>query len=251
MIGIIKTFLEEKQYGFIQGNDHKDYFFHQSNVLNKHTHTICEGTQVSFEQKATPKGYSAIKITICTDTTDIYYTIPDTTYVSKSNSIKGWEIIELSNWIVQGTARSSPDDAKSIMLQRAKELSANCVLNMEYSKTTGSEPGTGKGTYYYTIHHFNGRLANIAKKSLSCNVTKDDLIHINKNAVKLKKTLIQQTNSAKEKRMIFWAILLIIVGVILISEKEASFFIIIPILVIGYKLSHVTNYDSWLQEIHL
>lgn len=43
MQGTIKTSLPEKQYGFIKGDDGKDYFFHESQFKDKtHIGKLCE-----------------------------------------------------------------------------------------------------------------------------------------------------------------------------------------------------------------
>ncbi len=60
MKGIIKTYLSEKKYGFIKGDDGKDYFFHVNEFRDKqHISNICEEAFVTFDQQATPKGYKA------------------------------------------------------------------------------------------------------------------------------------------------------------------------------------------------
>jgi cold shock CspA family protein len=64
-IGVIKTYLPEKKYGFIKGDDGKDYFFHQNAFKDKkQIAMISEEAYVSFDQKATPKGYRAVDITL-------------------------------------------------------------------------------------------------------------------------------------------------------------------------------------------
>ena len=248
MTGIIKTYLNDKNYGFIKGDDQKDYFFHKS-CINKHDlEKICDGALVSFEQKATPKGYNAIKILI-NSTSDIKYSTPEKIYTSKNNSVKGWEVLDISNWIVHGSSRNSPDEAKNDMLHGINLVRANTALNMQYYKTTGSEPGTGKGTYYYTIHNFRGRPANIGKKSLAGQFSHNDLVGINNHAKKLKTELITKTNEAKNKRLVFWMILLSIIGLSWIIQKDIAIFVSTGLIVLGFFLSHATDYDSWLEEL--
>ncbi len=161
MTGILKSYSNEKEYGFIKGNDNNDYFFHIKSLKNRQDiSSLCTGVTLSFDQKVTPKGYSAINIVV-DNKISIGYSIPDTVYTSKSGEVKGWEIVETSKWVIHGSSRLSPDDAKNMMLIRANKIGANCVIYMDYYKTTGSELGTGKGTYYYSIHNFRGRAVNI------------------------------------------------------------------------------------------
>jgi cold shock CspA family protein len=43
MKGTIKTYLPEKQYGFIKGDDGKDYFFHESEFrVKSNIGKLCE-----------------------------------------------------------------------------------------------------------------------------------------------------------------------------------------------------------------
>ncbi len=247
MTGIIKTYISDKNYGFIKGDNGKDYFFHKKNIKKNDLNKICDGALVSFDEKATPKGYNAIKISI--NSSSAKYNIPDTIYTSKQNNIKGWEVIDVANWIVHGSSRNSPDEAKNDMLEGIKLLEANAALNIQYYKTTGSEPGTGSGTYYYTIHNFKGQPANIGKKSLTGKFSKNDLSGINERAKELKKHLISKTNEAKNKRLIFWLILFFIIILTWILKKDIAIFVSVGLLFLGFILSHATNYDSWLEEI--
>lgn len=247
MTGTIKTYLTDKNYGFIKGDDKKDYFFHKSSINNHDLEKICDGALVTFDQKATPKGYNAIKILI-NSASNINYKTPDEIYTSKNTNIKGWDNICVSNWIIHGSSRNSPDEAKRDMLDGVSLVGANTILNMEYYKTTGSEAGTGNGTYHYTIHNFRGRPANIGKKSLDGQYSKNDLSRINETAKALKKRLIIKTDEAKNKRLIFWIVILFMAGLSWIVKKDIAIFISGGLIFLGFILSHATDYDSWLEE---
>lgn len=250
MRGIVKTYLSEKQYGFIKGDDGKDYFFHNSAFTNKNDfNKLCEGVYLQFEQKATPKGYSAVQIKLVEQNIIIGYEVPNEVYTSKNTDIKGWEVIELSNWIVHGSSRNSPDSAKEDIIDGAELVGANTILNMQYYKTTGSEPGTGKGTHYYTIHNFRGRAANIAKKSPNGQYKIDDLRKINSNAKALKMRLVYKTTSGKNKRMLFWLVIFILISILWIFKKDIAIIGTIGLIILAFFLSHATDYDSWLEEI--
>ena len=63
MIGTVTSYLSDKNYGFIKGEDGKDYFFHGSSLKDKNDiNKLCEDLILEFEQKATPKGYSAVNM---------------------------------------------------------------------------------------------------------------------------------------------------------------------------------------------
>jgi len=257
LTGIVKTCLHDKQYGFIHGSDGKDYYFRYSNLTNKEDILrICENIPVSFNQKATPKGYTAVDISVDKNI-KISYIIPDSIYASKDPAIKGWDTIELSNWIVYGSSRNSPDSAKNEMIDNAKRIGANSIVSVEYFKTTGSEPGTGKGTHHYTIHNFRGRAVNIGKKSPNGKYSQEELITIDKTAGPLKAKLAAQTKllqtNAKNNIILY---LMIILGLIALAANFNSLMslsligIAILAIMIFFNFSDLNkSHDSWLQPI--
>ena len=57
MEGTVKFYNQEKSFGFITGDDGKDYFFHQSGI--EPDNTVREGNKVSFEVVEGDKGPKA------------------------------------------------------------------------------------------------------------------------------------------------------------------------------------------------
>ena len=52
MTGILKSYSNEKEYGFIKGNDNNDYFFHIKYLKNRQDiSSLCTGVTLSFDQK--------------------------------------------------------------------------------------------------------------------------------------------------------------------------------------------------------
>lgn len=185
MQGTIKTYLPEKHYGFIKGQDGKDYFFHESAFADKgDIHSLAEGVLIDFDQKATPKGYQAIKCKVLTKLDDMCYITPDKFLTTKSAQIKGWEMIEMGGWVVSGTSAESPDAAKDEAIAYAKQVGANALVELRYGKSTGSQPSdSGKGTYYFSIHHFRGRIATVARRHADGKQTLDSLQGLNQRAL--------------------------------------------------------------------
>jgi cold shock CspA family protein len=251
--GIIKSYLSEKQYGFIKGDDGKDYFFHQNSLKNKQDiDKLCEGLYLEFDQEATPKGYSATKISLLDKDIILKYEIPDDIYTSNSSHIKGWNIIENSNWLVIGSSRNSPDSAKADLKSKAKPIGANSLINVKYIKTTGSEAGTGRGTHYYTIHNFKGQAVNIAKKSSYGKYNLSDFKNINIQADKLKNKLVKQTESSQNFKLTLWGVLIVFIIILWVSQsKNQPIPIIVTgvLIVIGFIFIRSHNYDDWLHKM--
>jgi cold shock CspA family protein len=246
MNGTIKTFLPDKGYGFINGTDGKDYFFHVSAILNSEKqHCVCEEADVVFEGKATPKGFKAvdIKILACDE---IKYSVPEEFITTSEYGIKNWEIVEKGAWIIHGTSEHSPDDAKRILIKRANSIGANAVIELTYYKTTSSRASNrGSGTYYFTVHNYIARAVTVAKKSNRGIYKIDDLLGLNERASILKSELITKTKMSRLGQISLLSILFFII-LMLLDENNSGVMIVI-LLLIGYFLGRHTDYDSWLE----
>ena len=58
MKGKIKFYKRDKKWGFIIGEDRKDYFFHKNDIINT-TGLVKDDTNVRFEIVQGPKGIKA------------------------------------------------------------------------------------------------------------------------------------------------------------------------------------------------
>jgi cold shock CspA family protein len=245
--GAIKTYLPEKGYGFIKGDDGKDYFFHISQFKDKNQASqVCEGALVEFEQVATPKGYQAKQCRLLSEEGTSRYAVPDEMISSRSAGAKGWEVIEKADWVVIGSSRNSPDDAKRDLLEGAQAVGANGVIHTEYFKTTGSEPGTGNGTYHFTIHNFQGQPVTFAKRSANGVYQKENLLGLSERAEALKKSLSAKTKASKRKRNLIW-LAIIVLSIVLWQNGQAVY--IIGLVILGFIFGRSTDYDAWLQKI--
>lgn len=63
LTGACKWFSSKKGYGFITGDDGKDYFIYFSDINMKGFKTLTEGQRVTFDTKETDRGVSAINVT--------------------------------------------------------------------------------------------------------------------------------------------------------------------------------------------
>lgn len=59
MTGIIKKLVKDKLFGFIKGENGKEYFFHKSGLKNVEYELLREGQDVTFEDTENSKGLRA------------------------------------------------------------------------------------------------------------------------------------------------------------------------------------------------
>jgi cold shock CspA family protein len=219
MKGQIKSYASEKHYGFIEGIDGKNYYFQSKDFLGKES-GICEELFVEFEQVASPRGNQAVKIAPLDEKT-VGYIAPDQFLYSETNSIKGWTVVEPSNWTVtcsSETSGASLDGVKEELKQRAKMIHANAMIDLRYSRSTGSEDSNnGNGTHYFTIHTYTARAVNVAKKNANGKLKLEDFQTINKTAEGLKADWKNQYEMERDKNkvnIIRWFKVLVPPGVI-------------------------------------
>lgn len=62
--GTVKWFDPVKGYGFITGDDGKDAFVHQSNILMKGFRFLEPGQRVGYQTEPAEKGNNAINVTV-------------------------------------------------------------------------------------------------------------------------------------------------------------------------------------------
>ena len=67
MIGHIKSFNNDKGYGFIDGKEYEDIFVHYSAINKEGYKTLMEGQCVEFTLLDTSKGYQATNVSIVND----------------------------------------------------------------------------------------------------------------------------------------------------------------------------------------
>jgi cold shock CspA family protein len=255
MQGCVSHISKEKGWGFINGTDGYKYFFHVSSLTDSTFNQLVEGTVLEFIADENDKGLVAKQIKLINLTPPETYDIRFGIQFSKSNQVADHEVIDISDWYVTGSGRGAPDNAKQQALQRAQLVGANAVLNWHYFTSVGSEPGAGKGTHHYTIHHYRGRLAIVGRKNPNGKYQKSELQGtLNKKAAIIKQRLSIKT---KKKQAIVFPLMLIgaalgaYIGHTFIADEYES----LPIaeLVSGvlcvfgiYKVSGTLDYDHWL-----
>ncbi len=95
------------------------------------------------------------------------YTLPYNIITSKTDHVRGWNILQRSEWKVHGSSRDSPDGAKKDAIEKAKRIGTGALIDFQYYKTTKNE-----GNYHYTMHHFSGRAVTVSKNVEKVNIKK-------------------------------------------------------------------------------
>lgn len=213
MKGVIKTFFSDKGYGFIKGEDKKDYFFHFNDLDDlKEAKKIVVGAQVNCYGKESHNGLSAYKISFVKveasqeSEKNTKYVVPETLYINTGSTIPGWEVLE-EGLTLTHTFRGSPSDAKALLNARAKFLGANAIFDFNFYDTTESEKGTGSGIHYFSLHHVSGVPACIAKKRSGATLSREDIIGVLSKSIEINKTLEKKVSERKQT-----AIMLFLLG---------------------------------------
>jgi cold shock CspA family protein len=156
MKGRVRSFLESKGCGFIDGEDGQSYFVHIDDV-REHT-PLAEKQEVSFEPAATPKGLRAQSVIPGVRPQAIYLN-PDRFIMTRSPSIEGHVIVKV---ICQNCWREAndPHEAREALKQYAINAGANAVVRLTLHKYSER---AGCSNYFHTMHRFYGD-AVIAKK---------------------------------------------------------------------------------------
>ena len=247
MEGTISSFLPGKGYGFLRGDDGRDYFVHRNDVIEPRA--VVEGQRVVFEESATPKGYRARRVRPVALTEAVRYALPDEVLTSRGATLKGWEVLVRSHWIVGGSSRDSSDAAMRILREHALQVGATAVLEVEYSKTRGAEPGSGRGTHHFTIHNFHGRPVVVGKPSIHGVHQLGSLIGLNGRAAALKRKLVAKTLQCRNWAMLAVACILGAAGYrgFAVGGFIGSFLFVVAVFVsIGVWSAIAKNYDDWL-----
>ncbi len=251
MHGTIKTFIPERQFGFIKGNDGKDYRFTLNAFLvHQHRTQLYDGALVVFEPTATPKGYQAIDCLLMDPDEVNTYIVPDEFQVSKTGTIRDWEIIELGDWVLHASSDSSLDHAKNILIERAQSIHSNALVNLEYVRGTGSS-----GNYRYSIHFFQARPAVVAKKNPQGTNRKQDLYVLNQSAANMKEHLTERTNHSRDRRHLLSILVIGLVAVFILIMKfmgpwntPLAVILSVATVILLLVINDVTDHGAWLEK---
>lgn len=154
MKGKIKRYLDSKGYGFIDGEDGKSYYFHTSDVT-KDCGGITEGLFVSFDEHLTERGFRAKRVApLAVEATCLR--LLRGFHSNASGLPAGVSIMSCARLTIRDRDLNK---ARTMLVEDAKSVGANGLVNKGYNKETGS-----LGNYQYTVHVVSGDCAVLAEK---------------------------------------------------------------------------------------
>jgi len=111
MEGVIKSYVADKKYGFIDGNDNQSYFFHLSYLgKNVSASSVKEGMLVSFDPTPGQKGLQAKQLKIQRHQA-VMYVPPNDFITSKSDGPKQIKVFGKTP-VIEASSDNSPDEAR-------------------------------------------------------------------------------------------------------------------------------------------
>jgi cold shock CspA family protein/uncharacterized protein YbjQ (UPF0145 family) len=242
MQGIVRAYVPDKGYGFIKGDDGKDYFFRKESFTDAaQVDRIADEAVVAFEERATPKGYRADRLSLVSRTLVTTFVLPDEVLISKTDRLHGWELVEIGDWIVHGASQHSPDQAKKDLQQNARRIGANALLGVEYYKSTGAQ-----GNYRFTIHHFRGHVAAVGRRSARGTSTQADLAGLNQRARKAHQQLEGKIRAMRQRRSTV-ATALFIGALICLVAQIGAFLPSVVLGIAGGITLVVGSTDRWIE----
>lgn len=156
-----------------------------------------------------------------------------------------WEIISISEWCVRGTSKNSTDEARRIIAQRARELKANAILNLEHGITGADDKST-------KTHFFQGRLAVVGKKDPKGKPPEMLAVDLNREAEAVLKRLELRRQSAQRQNYALYAVGVVVtlaVGSIIGFASLPTLIVAAIALGLGVKLSKDTTLENYVTRI--
>ncbi|AOE87969.1 cold-shock protein [Pseudomonas sp. TCU-HL1] len=155
--GVVRSFMPEKGFGFIQGEDGRSYFVHIKSVEGGE---LFDGQAVAFEGQPGPKGYRALRVTPGErpPPAGYAYESPNRFVWTRDSAARGFETIFTlgSGW----AESNNPNEARALLENASADRGGNAVLNVRLEKYSRND---GCSNYYYTMHRFTGDYANVQK----------------------------------------------------------------------------------------
>lgn len=161
MQGVIIAYSAQKKYGFINGEDGDNYFFHRNHLKQPNT-SPKKGLSVSFDPVPTPKGMAARQIEVNDKAPSCWvYHTPEEFITSNSTQCgRHHEVIAQGKRI--SYAAKSPVEVREGLATKAKIAGFNGLIQTAMERKTGWSKLNPN--HRYTYHIFSGVPAIIRRK---------------------------------------------------------------------------------------
>jgi cold shock CspA family protein len=157
--GVVRSFVELKAYGFIDGYDGVSYFVHIKDVQGGEA--LVNGQHVTFVPKPSPKGSKATQV-IPGQAPTLIYEEPSTFIVTKFAKPNGVDVVLI---VGNGWAESNdPNRAREDLIQLAKSYGGNAIINMQQERYTKQQACSN---YKFTMFRQHGEFAVVKVVSSS------------------------------------------------------------------------------------
>lgn len=156
--GVVRSYIQLRGFGFIEGNDGRTYFVHVSDLRG--AAGLAERQVVSFEASEVPKGYKALNVELCPlpSVTEQAYRSPANFIMARDGAVRGYETMyELGDGVADAR---DPGEAREKLKQLAIARGANAIVNLSLEKLVHEEGFTG---YRYTVHRYRGNFQNVQR----------------------------------------------------------------------------------------
>ncbi len=156
MRGTVRTFADERGWGFIDGEDGASYYVHREQVAGGAA--LHPGQHVAFAGTATPRGLRARAVVPGPVPTLIY--LPPTEWiVARSATVRGY-VLAREAGACAAWGRDL-DAVRARLCAEAASLGANAVLGLERTQRTR---GIWFSAYRWTEHTLTGRAVVLLRR---------------------------------------------------------------------------------------
>lgn len=156
MDGVVKRYVPSKNFGFILGEDGKDYFFRDHHGTGEDI----TGAKAVFEPSANEKGYCARKLSIFRASRVLNFP-KEVLVIQGGRNLTGDKVLVVdTNLWAESDAFRSRSDARRHLQKFTQQAGANAVLDVTYHISEQSS-----GNYIYSVYSYRGRLAVVGELS--------------------------------------------------------------------------------------
>ncbi|QYK02030.1 cold-shock protein [Shewanella psychrotolerans] len=158
MKGKVVSYLANKKYGFVTGEDGESYFLHVSGLLDRNDEVkLVKDVVIEFDPTPTPKGLAAKKVSIPT----VYFKKQVVDFFTSKSKLPKHGNVEKRQAINTRFIKDF-EEAREHIETLAREAGCNAILNLGFEKETFRS-----GNYKYTVHAFKGDFA-LVTDSIPC-----------------------------------------------------------------------------------